>query len=94
MQGDVEVSGGPLRLPAILLAGLGMALLSAIVPYSLDLSALRRMPPHVFGIMMSLEPVLGGVAGLFLLGEHLGPRQWLAIGCVSIASLAASRHIR
>jgi inner membrane transporter RhtA len=83
-----EITGGTVVLLAVLLAGLGVAVLSAIAPYSLDLAALRRMPPRVFGIMMSLEPVLGGVAGLVLLGETLGPRQWLAIGCVTAAAFA------
>jgi inner membrane transporter RhtA len=83
-----QLPDGPVPLLTVLLAGLGVALLSAIIPYSLDLAALRRMPPRVFGIMMSLEPVLGGLAGLALLDEHLGPRHWLAIACVTVASLA------
>ncbi len=76
-----------LSQPGVLAAGLGVALLSAIVPYLLDLRALRRMSARAFGVLMSLEPVLGGLAGLALLGEQLRATQWLAIACVSVASV-------
>ncbi|MCP9953912.1 EamA family transporter [Actinomadura madurae] len=72
--------------PEVLLAGLGVALLSAVVPWSLDLAALRRLPDHVVAVMVSLEPAAGALAGLVLLGEHLSWASWLAVGCVSAAS--------
>lgn len=82
------VDAGPVLFqPGVLAAGLGVALLSAIVPYLLDLRALRRMSARAFGVLMSLEPVLGGLAGLALLDEQLRATQWLAIACVSIASV-------
>ena len=51
----------------ILLTGLGIGLLSSIIPYSLEMEALRRIPPRVFGIWMSLEPAVAALVGLVLL---------------------------
>ncbi|QFG27648.1 EamA family transporter [Actinomadura sp. WMMB 499] len=88
------VHGAVLR-PGVLAAGLGVALLSAVVPWSLDRAALRRMPARAVAVMVSLEPAAAALAGLVLLGERLGPAGWLAVGCVSAASAgAASAHWR
>ncbi|WP_285631305.1 EamA family transporter [Actinoallomurus iriomotensis] len=70
----------------VLLAGAGTALVSAVIPWSLDQAALRRLPERVVAVMVSLEPAAGAVSGLLVLGEHLSPPQWLAIACVSVAS--------
>lgn len=80
------LAGDALLRPGVLLAGLGVALLSAVVPWSLDMAALRRLPDRVVAVMVSLEPAAGALAGLVLLGEHLAWPCWLAIGCVSAAS--------
>ena len=63
-----------------LLAGLGVALLSSIVPYACELTALRTMPTRVFGVLMSLEPAAAAVAGLLVLDQHLGARELVALG--------------
>lgn len=86
----VAVAGSRLVHPRVLLIGLAVGLLSSVVPYSLELSALRRMPPDVFGILMSLEPAVAALAAAVLLGELLHPTQWLAIGCVVAASVGAT----
>jgi inner membrane transporter RhtA len=83
-------SGTALLQPWVLLAGLGVALLSSVVPYTLDLEALRRMPPRVFGILMSLEPAMAALVGLVILHEALHLSQWLAIACVVAASVGAT----
>lgn len=70
----------------LLLAGLGIALLSAVIPYSLELSALRRLPVRIVGVLQSLEPVAGTIAGLVVLGEFLSYSQCLAVICITIAS--------
>lgn len=80
--------------PVVLAAAIVVALMSSVVPYSLELEALRRMPPRVFGILMSLEPAVAAVAGLLLLGEHLALVQWVAVGCVVIASVGATRSAK
>ena len=47
----------------VLATGAAVAVLSSVIPYSLELEALRRMPPSVFGVLMSLEPALATLAG-------------------------------
>ena len=75
----------------MLLLGLGVGLLSSVIPYSIELEALRRMPKRVFGILMSLEPAAAALVGLVVLGEVLDLREWAAIGCVVAASLGSTR---
>ncbi|MEO3861245.1 EamA family transporter [Acrocarpospora sp. B8E8] len=87
----ITAGGMDLLRPEILLLGLGVGLLSSVIPYTLELEALRRMPKRVFGILMSLEPAAAALAGLFILGEVLHLREWAAIGCVIIASIGATR---
>jgi inner membrane transporter RhtA len=90
----VADSGPALVRPWVLAAGLGVALLSSVIPYSLDLEALRRVPPRVFGILMSLEPAMAALIGLFVLREALRPAQWIAVLCVVAASAGATRGAR
>ncbi len=87
-------SGMSLLDPAILILGLLVALLSSVIPYSLELEALRRIPPRVFGILMSLEPAVAAVVGLVVLSESLQWTQWLAVICVVSASVGATRSAR
>ncbi|MDX8054890.1 EamA family transporter [Lentzea sp. BCCO 10_0798] len=90
----VGSAGTAMLDPVVLAAGFAVALMSSVVPYSLELEALRRMPPRVFGILMSMEPAVAAVAGLLLLGEHLKAAQWAAVCCVVIASIGATRSAR
>lgn len=87
----VADSGTALLAPWVLAAGFGVALLSSVIPYTLDLEALRRLPPRVFGILMSLEPAMACLIGLVVLGESLGALQWVAVLCVVVASAGATR---
>jgi inner membrane transporter RhtA len=87
-------AGSALLRPDVLVAGFGVALLSSVVPYSLELEALRRIPPRVFGVLMSLEPAVAALAGLVVLGESLRPAQWVAVCCVVAASIGATRGTR
>ena len=77
--------------PRLLLVALGVGLLSSVVPFSLELEALRRIPVRVFGVLMSLEPAIAALVGLVLLGEALGMREIAAIGLVVIASVGATK---
>lgn len=90
----VGSAGTAMLDPLVLAAGFAVALMSSVIPYSLELEALRRMPPRVFGILMSMEPAVAAVAGLLLLGEHLKAAQWAAVCCVVIASIGATRSAR
>ncbi|MFN2451186.1 MAG: DMT family transporter [Candidatus Dormibacteria bacterium] len=85
------VGGGRALLdPHLLLAGAGVALLSSVIPYSLELQALRRMPARVFGVLMSLEPAVAALAGLVVLGEPLLLRACAAIALVIVACAGAT----
>ncbi|GAA2424090.1 EamA family transporter [Streptomyces macrosporus] len=85
----VAESGARLARPHVLLLGFAVAVLSAAGPYTLELVALRRLPPRVVGVLQNLEPVVAGLAGLVVLGEVLSPVQWAAVGCVTAASVGA-----
>ncbi|HEX5469059.1 MAG TPA: EamA family transporter [Gaiellaceae bacterium] len=87
-------AGASLLVPGLLAAGFGVALLSSAIPWSLELEALRRLPTHVFGVLMSLEPAVGALVGFVVLGEHLGLRPVVAIGLVVVASAGAARGAR
>ncbi|MBD0738836.1 EamA family transporter [Streptomyces sp. CBMA29] len=80
--------------PWVLAAGFGVALLSSVVPFSLELEALRKIPPRVFGILMSLEPAMAALIGLIVLQEALRWTQWVAVLCVVAASAGAARGAR
>jgi threonine/homoserine efflux transporter RhtA len=64
--------------------------MSSVIPYSLELEALRSMSARVFGILMSLEPAVAALVGLALLGEVLSLRQWIAIVFVVVACAGAT----
>ncbi len=74
----------------ILPAGFLLALLSSAVPYSLEMSALTRLPSRAFGTLMSLEPAIGALAGLAFLAETPSPFQWAGIGAIILASLGTA----
>ena len=86
----VAVAGDSLLDPTVLALGAAVGLLSSVVPYSLELSALRTLQPRVFGILMSLEPAAAAMAALVVLGELLEPLQWVAMGLVVAASVGAT----
>ncbi|KQQ43266.1 EamA family transporter [Nocardioides sp. Leaf307] len=85
---------GDLDSAWILAVGAAVGLLSSVVPYSCELVALRTLRPAVFGILMSLEPAAAALAGIVVLGELLSAPQWLAMACVVVASIGATRSGR
>jgi inner membrane transporter RhtA len=87
----VASGGSALLRPGVLAVGAVIGLLSSIIPYSLELEALRRIPPRVFGIWMSLEPAVAALVGLVMLGESLAAREWAAIGLVTVACAGAAQ---
>jgi inner membrane transporter RhtA len=80
-----------LRDARILALGALIGLLSSVIPYTCELVALRSLRPAVFSILMSLEPAAAALVGLVVLGEVLGPLQVLAMACVVVASVGATR---
>lgn len=86
------VTAGPgLFSPAVLGLGAAVALLSSLIPYALELTALRRLRAASFAILMSLAPALAAVAGFVLLGQQLHPLEGVAIALVVAASIGAVR---
>jgi inner membrane transporter RhtA len=83
-------AGGALAKPYLLGSALVVALASSVLPYSLDLVALRRLPEAVFGVLMSLDPAVAALAGFLVLGQTLGARELLAIAMVIAASAGAA----
>lgn len=95
LAGPAVAAGGERLLdPTVLLIGAAVGLLSSVIPYSLELVALRTLPSRVFSVLMSLEPAAAALAAMVLLQEWLAPLQWVAIGCVVAASVGATRSGR
>lgn len=85
----IHDAGSTLLAPSLLAIGLMAAIISSAIPYSLEMLALKRIPATRFGVLLSIEPAVGALAGGLLLGERLAPLQWLAIGLVVIASIGS-----
>jgi inner membrane transporter RhtA len=77
--------------PSLLLTGAAIGLLSSVIPYWLEFEALRRVPPRVFGVWMSLQPAVAALIGLAMLGQRLSAAEWAGICCVTVASGGAAR---
>jgi inner membrane transporter RhtA len=90
----VLAGGRSLLRPGVLATGALIGLLSSIIPYSLELETLRRVPAKVFGIWMSVEPAIAALVGLVMLGQSLSLVEWGAIGCVTVASAGAALSVR
>jgi inner membrane transporter RhtA len=82
--------GAQLLSPAILPAALAVALLSSALPYSLEMMAMPRLPTRTVGVLMSLDPALGALSGLYFLGERLSWIQWAAIVSIMVASAGSA----
>jgi inner membrane transporter RhtA len=77
--------------PHFLLAGLGLALLLPVIPFSLEMYALRRLTTAAFGTLMCLEPALAVLAGLALLGQVPQVLSVAGVAFVVLAGLGAER---
>jgi inner membrane transporter RhtA len=90
------LAGGSLYAltPHLLLLASVLALFSSILPFTLEMHALRTLPARTFSILMSLEPVAAALSGWWLLGEKLTAGQWLAVGCIVLASAGAAYTLR
>jgi inner membrane transporter RhtA len=87
-------AGSNLLEPRLLAVGLGVAVLSSVIPYSVEVEALRRLKPSVFGILMSLEPAMAALAGFIVIGQDLSALDVVAMALVISASIGATRHSR
>jgi inner membrane transporter RhtA len=82
------VVAGPSTVPVlsweVVLAGIGLAVLLPVVPFSLELLALRRLTTAAFGTLMSLEPAIALVIGLLVL--HQAPGVWPVVGIAFVVA--------
>ena len=86
----VADAGGELLRPDLLAAAFAVAMLSSVIPYSLELEALRRMRTQLFGVLMSAEPAMAALAGLVIIGQGLSAPDMLGIGLVITACAGAT----
>lgn len=86
----IPLGGMKLLQPSVLLLGIGVAFLGTVIPYSLEFAALKRMPPKVFGVLMSVEPAIAALVGFVLLGEKLAARTIIAIAMVTVAAIGST----
>ncbi len=76
--------------PDLLLLAVGTGVLASVIPYSLELAALRRLPPRIFGVLLSLEPAVAATAGWLLLGQPMGAWGAVAVAVVVLASAGST----
>ncbi|WP_457146534.1 EamA family transporter [Mycobacterium sp. URHB0021] len=74
--------------------GAAVGMMSSVLPYSLELTSLRRLPPETFAILTCLSPVIAALAGWLILHQHLAVPGYLAIVLVTLASVGAVRSAR
>ncbi|MRS13838.1 threonine/homoserine exporter RhtA [Enterobacteriaceae bacterium RIT691] len=79
---------------SILPVGIGIAILSTALPYSLEMIALTRLPSRTFGTLMSMEPALAALSGMLFLGETLTGTQTLALLAIMAASMGSTLTLR
>ncbi len=84
--------GADLADPRVIGIGFAVAMLSSLIPYSLELEALRRLPVGVFGVLMSLEPGVAALVGLVALSQGLASAEAAGIALVMAASVGALRQ--
>ncbi|MGZ4497432.1 MAG: EamA family transporter [Nocardioides sp.] len=77
--------------PDMLLVGLGLALLLPVVPFSLEMLALRQLTTAAFGTLMSLEPAIALVVGFALLGQRPPLAALVGMALVVAAGVGAER---
>jgi inner membrane transporter RhtA len=81
----------PRMTPEILLIGVGLAILLPVVPFALELLALRRLTTAAFGTLMALEPAFAMIVGLLVLHQNPGPAGIVGICFVVAAGIGAAR---
>ncbi|MGC4028313.1 MAG: EamA family transporter [Steroidobacteraceae bacterium] len=86
----VAHAGAALLVPKVLTLGVLVGVASTAIPFALEMLALRQLPSHTFGTLLSAEPAVGALMGLAFLGERLLPGQWLAIGLIIVSSVGAA----
>ena len=90
----VAVDPGSALRWQVLGLGVVVGVMSSVIPYSMELISLRRLPPETFAILTCLSPVVAALAGWLILGQHLAVTGYVAIVLVTVASIGAVRAAR
>ncbi|MET8152203.1 EamA family transporter [Actinoplanes sp. NPDC049668] len=88
--GGLAGAAAALTSPHLLLLALGTCLLASVIPYTLELSALRRLPQRVFGVLLSLEPAVAALAGWLLLSQAMSLKAVAGVAVVVLASIGST----
>jgi inner membrane transporter RhtA len=86
----IAQGGSALLNPTVPLIGLAAAFLGTLLPYSLEFAALKRMPPRIFGVLISIEPAIAALVGLLVLHEQLSFQSLVAIVLVTLAAIGVT----
>jgi len=85
MQGGLHLFEGP-----VLWQSLIMGIMAAVLPFTFDFNALKRLPARVYGVLVCSEPIVGTVIGYVVLGEHLTLATIGAVVGVTVASIGST----
>ncbi|MEU7901878.1 EamA family transporter [Actinoplanes sp. NPDC049118] len=88
--GGLAGASAALTSPHVLLLALATGLLASVIPYTLEMSALRRLPQHVFGILLSMEPAVAALAGWLLLSQSMSLQAVAGVAVVVLASIGST----
>jgi inner membrane transporter RhtA len=89
--GSLQTGGlGVFLQPQVLFVGVLVALLGVVLPYSLEYTAIQKLSPRVFGVLMSIEPAIAALVGFLVLGEVLSFQSVIAIALVTIAAMGST----
>ncbi len=85
----IGMKGGAVAFmkPELLAIAFAVAVISTAIPFSLEFEALKRIPPRVYGVLVTMEPAIEVIVGLVLLGQSLTLRTGLAVGLVTTAAV-------
>ena len=73
-----------------LLLAAGVGVLSSAIPYSVELMAMERVPPTIFGVLLSLQPFMAALMGLVVLGQHISLLEGAGLSLVIAASVGVT----
>jgi inner membrane transporter RhtA len=90
----VACAGPALRQPSVLAGALLLGLFSTALPFTLEMVALTRMPATLYGTLTCVEPAIGALMGLLLLGQHLTAPQMAGLIVVMAAAAGAASSLR
>jgi inner membrane transporter RhtA len=79
-----------LSQPRFLALGISVGILSSAIPYSVELMAMERVPPTVFGVLLSLQPFMAALMGLVVLGQHVSALEAAGLALVMAASIGVT----